>query len=89
MMEQIISFARENKFSRITLYSRAQPAFRSPGDYALPEEKLIRWYESFGFEVTEPLYRDGEIKVYDMRLRLEAPGQGPFQAIEVSHSHDK
>lgn len=75
MMEQIIVFGLEAKFSRIQLY-------------ALPDPKLVRWYESFGFEVITPLYRDGEVKVYDMQLILERPDRSSFRGADVSRDED-
>jgi len=38
--------------------------------YSLPYEKLIKFYQSFGFSIGNPVYRKGELKVVEMFMSL-------------------
>jgi ribosomal protein S18 acetylase RimI-like enzyme len=57
LMQQVIQFADENSYSKVTLYS-------------LPSPSLVDWYQQFGFTVIDRVIKNGEIKVYLMSLSI-------------------
>jgi ribosomal protein S18 acetylase RimI-like enzyme len=53
LMNSALKFATDNDYLRVTLY-------------ALPEPSLVIWYRSFGFQVVDEIYKNGQLKVYAM-----------------------
>ena len=53
LMDKVFEYAVEHELTRVTLHS-------------LPDERLVLWYKSLGFLISESLYKDGELKVHYM-----------------------
>lgn len=58
LMQSVLQYAKENDYVRITLH-------------ALPDPKLVEWYQSFGFVITDEIYKSGQLKVYAMTKVVE------------------
>lgn len=58
LMRSVLQYAQENDYVRITLH-------------ALPDPKLVEWYQTFGFVITDEIYKSGELKVYTMTKVVE------------------
>jgi GNAT superfamily N-acetyltransferase len=57
LINHVIQYAKDNDYLIISLN-------------ALPEKKLVTWYELHGFRVYLPIYKGEELKVYKMILTL-------------------
>lgn len=63
LMEKVKEFAIENEVNRWRIYS-------------LAEERLKRYYETFGFYYEDTIYRDGKAKVYEMVIKFDYSEDG-------------
>ena len=58
LMKHVFDYAKDNDYLSITLH-------------ALPEDHLIKWYETLGFTIVNNLYKDGELKVVAMSTQVQ------------------
>jgi hypothetical protein len=57
LLKQSIEYAKENKYNRLSLFS-------------LNEEKLLNWYSSHGFKITETVLDGIKVKAFKLSMNF-------------------